>query len=306
MKNLRLGLCCVFKEYPIHFRIKQAKYLMKFSRREQLDILSDTVENNCTSLMNAVRVCHELKIGSFRINSRFLPLKTHPAVSYELSDLPAHEKIMATLKEAKAYCREQDIRLTFHPDQFILLTSPKDEVVQNSISDLMYHDELAEIVGADVITIHGGGSYGDKMAALSRLEDAVTKLSPSLRGRLAFENDDRVFSPQDLLPICSKMELPFIYDVHHHRCLPDELSEEEATALALKTWNREPLFHLSTPKDGWESNNPRPHADMINPTDFPKFWLDLPITVEIEAKAKELAIQRLQKDLGIFDGGSTI
>lgn len=161
----------------------------------------------------------------------------------------------------------------------------------------MYHNELAELVGADVITIHGGGSYGNKRESLARLKDALLALPTSLKNRIALENDDRVFSPEDLLPVCSCIDIPFVYDVHHHRCLTDNLSEEEATKHALETWSREPLFHVSSPKEGWETANPRPHADMLNPADFPGIWLDLPITVEIEAKAKELAVRQLQKDL---------
>jgi UV DNA damage endonuclease len=58
------------------------------------------------------------------------------------------------------------------------------------------------------------------------------------------------------------------------------------------------LFHLSSPKDGWNSTNPRKHHDYIDINDFPKEWLSLDITVEVEAKGKELAIEKLIKDLG--------
>ena len=215
--KIRLGLCCLFREHPIRFRIHQAKHLSRFDRQRQLEILSNTVLENCRALVAAVQACHRDNIGSFRITSRFLPLKTHPDVGYGLADLPDHELILETLAGVRSYCWEQDIRLTFHPDQFILLTSPKSGVVENSITDLEYHDDLAELVGADVITIHAGGSYGDKTGSLARFRDAVLGLRESLRGRLAVENDDRIFSPQDLIPLCTDMGLPFVYDVHHHR-----------------------------------------------------------------------------------------
>lgn len=298
MKNIRLGLCCIFIEYPIRFRIKQARYIARFARRRQLEILSATVLENCKALLEAVRVCHSESIGSFRVNSRFFPLKTHPAVRYELGDLPDRDGILETLAGVRIYCKQKGIRLTFHPDQFILLTSPKKDVVTNSIADLLYHDELADLIGADVITIHAGGAYGDKRTSLAHLKNTVMDLPESLRGRLALENDDRIFSPMDLIPLCNELELPFVYDIHHHRCLADLLSEEQATEAALTTWNREPLFHLSSPKGGWQAPNPRAHDDMINPDDFPDFWLDLSLTVEIEAKAKEQAVKRLQVDLG--------
>jgi len=91
-----------------------------------------------------------------------------------------------------------------------------------------------------------------------------------------------------------------VYDVHHHRCNPDGLSVEEATSLAMATWHnlgREPYFHISSPKNGGREGSPKPHADYINPADFPSCWHEQNITVDVEAKAKELAVLRLMKNL---------
>lgn len=188
---------------------------------------------------------------------------------------------------------EYGIRLTFHPDQFILLSSPDREVTRKSILELEYQAEVSKWIGADVINIHGGGGYGDREAALQRVVHALDLLSEDIRERLTFENDDRIFTPSHLLPVCEKYGIPFVYDVHHHRCLPDQLSVEQATSMALKTWNREPLFHISSPKFGWESSKPTLHHDYIDIHDFPRCWRGLNITVEVEAKAKELAVQKL-------------
>ncbi|MDH3394074.1 MAG: UV DNA damage repair endonuclease UvsE, partial [Desulfobulbaceae bacterium] len=90
------------------------------------------------------------------------------------------------------------------------------------------------------------------------------------------------------------------YDIHHHRCLPDGHSEEEMTERVVKLWQklgREPYFHLSSPKHGWKNGSPKPHADYIDPADFPSCWQGLSATIDIEAKAKELAVLRLQKEL---------
>jgi UV DNA damage endonuclease len=85
--------------------------------------------------------------------------------------------------------------------------------------------------------------------------------------------------------------------MHHHRCHPDGLSIEEATARALETWDREPLFHLSSPIEGWNGPHPERHHDFISLADFPGCWRGLQLTVEVEAKAKEAAVLQLQGEL---------
>ena len=291
--TIRWGLCCLFVEEPIRFGIRQATHLSRFDRGRQLEMLAATVRDNGESLLRAIRYCHGHGIGAFRVNSRLFPLKTHPDLGYRLDGLPGYAAIEEIYGQARAEAERLDVRLGFHPDQFTLLSSPDAGVTARSLAELAYHAEAAELIGADVITLHGGGGYGDKAAALARLTGAIERLSTPIRSRLVLENDDRVYTPVELLPVCERTGIPFVYDVHHHRCHPDGLSVEEVTARALATWSREPLFHLSSPKAGWNGGNPRPHHDFIDPADIPSCWLPHRLTVEVEAKAKELALARL-------------
>jgi UV DNA damage endonuclease len=294
---IRFGLCCIFKEQPIKFRRSTATYLSRFSLRERKRRLSEICLDNAQNLFEALTFCHRNKIGAFRINSQILPLKTHPEMGYDLANLAESDIILNTFKECGAFCREHNIRTSFHPDQFIVLSSPNPDVVSRSILDLTYQAQVAEWVNADVINIHAGGVYGDKTGALNRLKQTIETLPDPVRNRLTLENDDKSYSPEDLLPICSDLKIPLVYDVHHHRCLKDRFSVEEATHRCLSTWNREPLFHISSPKNGWEDREIRNHHDYINPMDVPELWLPMDITVEVEAKAKELAVLKLMKDL---------
>jgi len=177
------------------------------------------------------------------------------------------------------------------------LNSPRQDVVEKSIKELEYHVEVAEWVNADVVNIHGGGAYGDRPKAISTLKAAIDRLPERIRRVLTLENDDKTFTPNDLLPVCRATGVPLVYDVHHHRCCPDEMTIEQATDAAIETWNREPLFHISSPLEGWSGPKPERHHDLIDVADFPATWVELPITVEIEAKAKEIAVIRLRDQL---------
>jgi UV DNA damage endonuclease len=296
---MRFGLCCLFVAEKISFRTTTAKVLSGLERGEALAKVSGICLHNADNLLLAVQAVHRLGIGAFRITSPLFPRMTHPEVGYALDDLPQAEAIASRMDAVKTFVQAQGIRLSFHPDQFVVLSSPHDHVVENSVRELNYHALLAEMVGADVINIHGGGVYGDKKTALIRFAEAFKRLPENVAARLSIENDDVSYTVADLLPVCAELGLPLVYDVHHHRCNPDGLDECEATDLAATTWRgREPYCHISSPREGWNSN-PKPHADYIDPADVPQCWHGRAMTVDVEAKAKELAVVRLMQNLGV-------
>lgn len=299
---IRFGLCCVFKEHPVKFRTATAKALARLPEKEQKNRLSQLCASNAESLLAALEFCRKNQIGAFRINSQILPLKTHPVVGYDINDLPGSQNIKDAFRACGAFSRKHDVRTTFHPDQFIVLSSPNPDVVQRSVSDLEYQAQVAEWVNADVINIHAGGVYGDKPSAVARLIKTIETLPDPVRKRLTLENDDTSYSPLDLLSVCRDLNIPMVYDVHHHRCLPDGISIEEATRQAAETWDREPLFHLSSPRDGWNVPHPKKHSDFIDINDLPENWISMDITVEIEAKAKEVAIRHLMEAMTSIHG----
>ena len=295
--GLRLGLCCQFIDQPIKFRTTTAAALVRMPRCEQLNRLSALCSANADTLRAALAFCAMHEIGSFRILSTILPVKTHPVVGYRIEQLPDAERIVAQFRQCGDFARKYSIRTGFHPDQFVVLNSPNPAIVASSQAEIESQAELAEWTHADTVNVHGGGGYGNKIAALDRFARSLDGLSPRARSRLTVENDDKTFTPADLLPLCLKTGIPMVYDVHHHRCLPDHLSVEEATEAARNSWNREPLFHVSSPVQGWQGPKPSRHHDFIDPADFPATWLGWPVTVEVEAKAKELAVARLGEDL---------
>lgn len=300
---LRLGLCCLFNQAPIRFRSATATFFKKLARPEQLARLGVLCLENACSLAVAVEEVHRLGIGAFRVSSPLLPLYTHPEVGYRLEELPNGEQITAALAAVNALRERHQIRLSFHPDQFTLLSSPRPEVTAASLRELDYQSMLAVMIGADVINIHAGGVYGDKRSALQRLAAQVSALPEPVRSRLTLENDDHSYTVEDLLPVCAQLSIPLVYDVHHHRCNPDGLTVAEATEASLQSWRplgREAHFHISSPKHGWQEK-PRPHADFIDSDDFPTEWLHLDATIDVEAKAKELAVVKLKADLALPD-----
>ncbi len=300
---IRLGLCCIFLKEPIKFNYTTVRIIKGFkTRTEQLQKLSDVALNNSLTLLDAVKACKRLEIGAFRVMSQILPIYSHPECGYKLDELPDAKHIYANFAAVKFFAENNNIRLSFHPDQFNILASPHAKVVVNSICELEYQCMAADLIGADDVTIHMGGCYGDKAATLRRFINNFKYIPELLKRHLTLENDDISYTVEDLYPLCMETGLPLVYDVHHHRCLPDRLSIGEATEKSVETWKkagREPHFHISSPRDGWGESNPRMHAEYIDINDFPEEWKEeMPdFTLDIEAKAKELAVVKLSRQL---------
>ena len=64
-------------------------------------------------------------------------------------------------------------------------------------------------------------------------------------------------APKSIPPKTPKINIPIVFDYHHHKFCDGGLSEEEALELALSTWpkNIKPVVHYSESKSLHENNN---------------------------------------------------
>jgi len=239
---LRLGLCCQFLDSPIRFRTATHRYVSTLSRAARRTYLAAIASENAAALAAAVERCVELGIGAFRINSQMLPLGTHPVSGYTLEALDRNGAIRAAFERARDLARERGIRLSFHPDQFVVLNSEREDVVRASAEELEFQAAMAEMVGADTVVFHGGSVAGGPAAAVERLERGIGLLSERARRVVALENDDHRFTPSDLLPLCRRVGVPLVYDAH-----------TTAVTVTGYRWKRRPI-------------SPRPRGARASPT----------------------------------------
>lgn len=291
---MRFGLCCKWNTVDIKFKTTTVKKIS--SLKDRIDFLENIISENVRSLSNSLKKCKELEIGCFRVGSDFLPVVTHPEFGYSLKDFK--KDFSSELRSIGRFAKENGIRIVTHPSQYIVLNSPKKEVLDASIKDLEYHAELMDLLGGDVIILHVGGAYGDKEKASLDFIQNFELLSDSVKQKLCVENDDKTFSADFVLRISDKLKIPFIFDVHHHRCNHCDDTISSITEKCFRTWgDREPLFHISSPKDGWNNRKEaNKHSDYIDINDFPDEWFGMNVTVEVEAKAKEDAVLKLRKE----------
>ncbi|EJD48395.1 UV-endonuclease UvdE [Auricularia subglabra TFB-10046 SS5] len=249
---------------------------------------------NTRDLLQLVEWNEHNNIRFMRVSSEMFPFASHKQWGYSL------EYARAELEAVGNKAREYGHRLTTHPGQFTQLGSPREEVIENAIRDLEYHCDMLDLMGmgADsVMIIHGGGTYGDKDAAIARLKDNIANRLPArVRARLVLENDEMCFSAEDLLPICEELDVPLVFDYHHDWIRPSSFPPREIIERANAIFARRgirPKQHLSSPRPGAVTvMEKRAHANRCET--FPP---DLPDDVDlmIEAKDKEQAVLHLYR-----------
>ncbi|MEG1979695.1 MAG: UV DNA damage repair endonuclease UvsE [Victivallaceae bacterium] len=297
---IQWGLCCMLWQEPIKFHTATCRNLSRLTRHDQLDKLSKIIAQNLDSLVETLNFCVRNKIMAFRISSALLPLATHPVLGYDWEKLPRAELIAEKFLIVRNLAQAQAMRLSLHPDQFVVPSSPRPPVAAASLRELAHQCRVAQCCGATEINLHLGGVYGNKAAAVAEFDRRFRDWPDILQKMLTLENDDVSYTVRDLAPLCETLSIPLVYDVHHHRCNPDGLSELEASRISSTTWLPRgvwPHFHISSPRGGWANGNPRPHADLIAEKDFPECWQKMNFTLDVEAKHKEVAIMRLRQQL---------
>ncbi len=259
-------------------------------------------------------------IRMYRMSSDLAPYVTHP-------DLPDfHKQIKESRSELGELGRRANqirLRLSFHPSQYIVMNAPGKALRDQSVRDLVYQAEILDLMNLGpeaVLVIHVGGAYEDKSAAMDRWVACYRALPEPARRRLVLENDDARFSAADALRIHERTGVPLVFDMQHHQCLnPERLAWRPALERFLLTWPAgvRPKVHYSSPrtqmrelirrnrKTGKKETVLQPptwtaHADFIHPFEFIRFVTEtkhLEFDIMLEAKAKDLALLRLRRDI---------
>ncbi len=263
---------------------------------------------------------HSRQIGMYRMSSDLAPYATHP-------DMPQFHAMVREsaddLQAIGAKAKALDIRLSFHPSQYVVLNSPDPELVRKSAWDLTSQAEMLDLMelGPEaVMVIHVGGTYGDRPASNARWVETWATLPEPVRRRLVLEHDDIRFSAADVLWIHGHTGVRLIFDHQHFWCLnPERLDMAETVAAIVRTWpdGVRPKIHFSSPrtelrevkrKDKATKKNKivlippiwTGHADYCQPFEFIGFMRQvghLDFDVMLESKVKDLALLRLRPDM---------
>ena len=308
---IRLGLCCINNEMrnrktPVFSsRTVRLSTIEKFGIEHVKKLALQNIEDTKQILYENVR----LGIYVFRISSEVFPHITNEKCGGYSLDF-AKEK----LKELGDVAKKCNQRITAHPGQYHVLGSPNKKTVENTIISLNIQAEMFDMMGMDcdsVMTVHGGGIYGNKEKAIERWVHNFGKLSESAQKRLILENCEKCFNVLDCLEISHKIKekygffLPVVVDSHHYDCYnllhPDDTltNIDDLICCVIETWFERGIrmkVHISEQGDGKIGK----HSDIVEV--IPSYFLDVynifgeEFDIMVEAKAKEVAVLHLAEN----------
>jgi UV DNA damage endonuclease len=207
-------------------------------------------------------------------------------------------KIVPDLQPLRESIENTGMHISNHPSQFVVLSSPHESVVNNALKVMDDAGWVMASIGAmGSITIHGGGVFGDRLAAGVRLDDNIERLTPAARRLVALENDEKSWTVIDLVAATGG-KIPIVFDKLHWQANARSVEYDVELRTAIRTWpsDRLPEFHYSEQ----ESGKPRgAHAEWVTGAGLLEFLEEVEaasegreVAVIVEAKRKDLAISQ--------------
>lgn len=248
--------------------------------------LIETVKNNLECLFTILRfnVAHDILF--FRITSDLVPFASHPVCTFNWTNY-----FSGTFKEIGNFIVAHDMRISMHPDQFVLINAQDKGVLERSISELRYHAAVLDAMGLNKtakIQIHVGGVYGDKDASINRFVARYRNLDHDLTDRLVIENDDVRYTVSDCLRVHSAIGVPVLFDYFHHRLHSSGETVFKALEYTSETWSEDDGILMVDYSSG-TGDGSRRHAQSIDRNDFIRFLgesgtIDFDVMLEIKDK----------------------
>jgi len=252
--------------------------------------LIQSIKYNLDTLFEILKYNIENNLMFFRISSEIIPFASHSICKFDWK-----EYFRSDFIKIGRLIKENDIRISMHPDQFVLLNAKNKDIVNNSIKELEYHTDVLDLMRLDTsakVQIHVGGAYGDRDDSKKKfVSNYKNLLSEKVKKRLVIENDDHIYNLNDCIEIHLNTDIPILFDIFHHQCFGDNLPLIHAVQTASDTWykNRDGIIMIDYSNQ--EPNERKgKHSNTLDMKQFKEFILSiasLDLDIMLEVKDKE-------------------
>ena len=276
----RIGFACKFSEINSKGEVVSVPELntggttLAWAKRQTRSVAEDKVievaTRNITHTHNLVKKVSTLEPGlrMVRLTSDMLSFYTEPSWKdfWQTTDIQNElARLFAPIGET---ARANDVRLSFHPDQFVVLASDRDEVVNKSIEEFEYHCDMVRMMGYGKtfqdfkVNVHISGRRGPQ-----GIRDVYNRLSPEARNTLTLENEEYTHGLTDCLSLSDLV--PTVLDIHHNWIREGQYIEptDDLTKRVIDSWRGvRPTLHYSVSREDClveHPSNERPSHDAL-------------------------------------------
>jgi UV DNA damage endonuclease len=147
---------------------------------------------------------------------------------------------------------QDDVKISFHPGQFCVLSSVTPDIVERSIEEFEYHADMARWMGFGKtfqdgckINVHISGKQGP-----DGIRKALPRLSQEARNLITIENDEMGWGLDASLEL--EKDLALVMDIHHHWIRDEEYIEpnDDRVKRVIDSWRgQRPTMHYSYSRD---------------------------------------------------------
>jgi UV DNA damage endonuclease len=299
-------LVCLLNDKNIGFKT------CRLSSSPSIEKIREVYKHNIHTLVTILNFCRKNNIDSYRISSGLFPLLTHPNYHDKLFAMMNNEILPMVSK-----INFSGIHLSCHPDQFILLSSLNENVIQNSSFELNMWGYISHFIPIDLVNIHVGTKQKGIEYHTDIFMNAFQKLDKHTQSLISLENDEKSYCFLETLTLAKKAGCMMVPDFHHERCFQKrvngELTNQECDKViydnieeVFSTYHTKalPTFHISSPKNGWVDSfkNNCSHADYIDMNDYPIHLhsFNTEVRLDVEAKFKNDAIYRIVEEIKLL------
>ena len=157
---MKIGYPCINKSIP-----RKAPSTFRLASYSESSLIQ-TVKNNLIRLNEILKYNVKSNLLFFRISSDLVPFASHPICKFGW-----YKFFQSEFEQIGDYIKKHNIRISMHPDQFVILNSRDSKILENSINELKYHCKVLDTMRLDEtakVQIHVGGVYGNKLEAIDR------------------------------------------------------------------------------------------------------------------------------------------
>lgn len=236
----------VAQEKRFHFKTTTLKLLSALTKEEKISKLCSIYDHNIVALSRLLYVVERLPppLRMLRLSGDLFPyVGMYPELGQYAYSLSLHPDV-----------HPDNIRLSFHPSQFISLGTGFSESCRE---DLYNHEDIIfNVLHCSQyvpIVLHVGSRRTTKELWMENWRS----LRDSLRERIVLENDEFSWGLDALVTQFSE-HVPIVPDLHHDWVFTAGAKrdpEEQVFSDVLQSWERvgtKPKMHLSTPRSSLE------------------------------------------------------